>query len=58
MLSCFLSDPSVENQDCVLAGYVRSLHGQFARIEISAGAGRMSQAGESIGIMDIKKNLR
>ena len=55
MLSRFLSFPSVEIQDCVLAA--SSLHSQFACIEISAEAGRMSQAGENTGIMDIKKNL-
>ena len=56
MINHFLSVPSVDNQDCVLGA--RSLHSQFACIEISAEAGRMSQAGESVGIMDIKKNLR
>ena len=40
LLSRFLSVPLVENQDCVLAA--RSLHSQFACIEISAEAGRMS----------------
>ena len=58
MLSYILSGLSVENRACVLAGFVRALHSNFARIDISTGAGRMSQAGESVGIMDVKKNLR
>ena len=58
VLSIFLSGPSVENQACVFAGSICALHSHFARIEISTGAERMSQAGESAGIMDIKKNLR
>ena len=58
MLSFILSGLSAENQACVLAGSVHALHSHFARIDISIGAGRMSQAGESAGIMDVKKNLR
>ena len=55
VLRRFLSFPSVEIQDCVLATH--SLHSQFACIEISVEAGRMSQAGENVGIMDINKKL-
>ena len=54
VLRRFLSAPLGENQDCV----ARSLHSQFACIEITAEARRMAQAGESAGLMDIKKNLR
>ena len=55
LLNHFLSVPLVEIQDCVIVA--RSLHSQFACIEMSAEAERMSQAGEKAGIMDIKKNL-
>ena len=58
MLSLFFSDLSVENQAGVLAGSVRALHNLFARIDISTEENRMSQAGESAGIMDVKKNLQ
>ena len=55
VLSLFLNGPSVENQACVLAGSIRSLHSHFAQIDISTGAERMSQADESAGLMDVKK---
>ena len=29
-----------------------------SRIELSPGIGRMSQANENVGIMDVKKNLK
>ena len=47
---------SVENQACVIASLVRTLHSDFARIDISPGQGRMSQDNENAGIMDLKKN--
>ena len=56
VLSCFLSFPLVEIPDTTLAA--RPLHSQFSYIEISTEAGRMAQAGDNTGIMDIKKNLR
>ena len=53
-----LSGLSAENQACVLAGSVRALHCNFARIDLSSGISRMSQASENASIMDVKKNLR
>ena len=50
-----LSGLSAENQACVLAGYVCTSHCNFARIDISLGTDRMSQASENAGIMDVKK---
>ena len=58
VLSYILSGLSAENQACVLAGSVRALHSTFARIYISTGIGRMSQASDNAGIMDVKNNLR
>ena len=58
VLSLFFSELSVETHTCVLAGSVRALHSLFARIDISAGVDRISQASESAGIMDINKNLQ
>ena len=58
VLNYILSGLSAENQDCMLAGSVRALHNNFARIDLSPGTGRMSQANENAGIMDVKKNLR
>ena len=55
MLSYILSGLSVENQACVLAGSIRAVRSHFAHIDISIGVGRMSQAGESAAIMDVKK---
>ena len=43
-----------EIQDCIVC----PLNNQLARIAISADTGRMTQAGENAGLMDIKKNLR
>ena len=58
MLNYILSGLSTENQACVLAGSVRALHCNFARIDLPSGIDRMSQASENAGIMDMKKNLR
>ena len=58
MLNYILSGLSAKNQACVLAGSLRALHCNFARIDLSSGTGRMSQASENAGIMDVKKNLR
>ena len=57
-LKYIISGLSVENRACVIAGSVHALHSNFAHIDISPGQGRMSQANENIGIMDLKKNLR
>ena len=56
VLSRFLSFPLVEISDSALVA--RPLHSQFACIEIFAEAGKMSQAGDNAGILDIKKNPR
>ena len=58
VLSYILSFLSAENQACVLEGYVRALHCNFARIDIFPGIGRMYQESDNAGIMDIKNNLR
>ena len=58
MLSLFFSNFSAENQACVPVSSVCAIHNLFARIDILTEANRMAQAGESAGIMDIKKNLR
>ena len=58
MFNYILSGLSAENQACMLAGSVRALHYNFARIDLSSRTGRMSQASENAGIMDVKKNLR
>ena len=56
VLSRFLSFPLVEISNSALAA--GPLHSQFACIEISADSGRMAQAEDNVGIMDLKKNLR
>ena len=58
MLTYIVSGLSAKNQACVLAGSIRGLHCNFARIDISSGSGRMSQESDNVGIMDVKKNLR
>ena len=55
VLSHFLSFPLVEISNSALA--TGSLHSQFACFEISTDSGRMAQAGDNAGIMDLKKNL-
>ena len=56
VLSRFLSFPLLETLNSALAA--GPLYSQFACIEISADSGRMAQAGDNAGILDIKKNLR
>ena len=58
MLNYILSGLLAESQARVLAGSVRALHCNFARIDLSPGTDRMSQANENVGIMDVNKNLR
>ena len=58
MLKYILSGLSVKNQACMLVGSVRALHSNFTYIDLSPGNGRMSQANENAGIMDVKKNLK
>ena len=58
MLNYILSGLSAENQACMLAGSVRALQCNFARIDLSPGTDEMSHANENEGIMDVKNNLR
>ena len=58
VLSLFFSNLLVENQACVPVSFVHAIHNLFARIDISTEENRMAQAGDSAGIMDIKKNRR
>ena len=51
-----LNFPLADSPDCALAA--RPLHNQFSCIEISTEAGKMAQARDNAGIMDIKKNLQ
>ena len=56
VLSCFIGFPLLEISSSALI--VGPLYRQFACIEITADSGRMAQAGDNAGILDIKKNLR
>ena len=55
MLSHFISFPLLEISNNTLV--VGPLYSQFACIEITANSGRMAQAGDNAGILDIKKNM-
>ena len=55
VLSRFLSFSLIETSNNALAA--GPIFSQFACIEISADSGRMAQAGDNAGILDIKKNL-
>ena len=56
VLSRFIGFPLLEISNSALV--VGPLYRQFACIEITADSGRMAQAGDNAGILDIKKNIR